>query len=279
MSEASGKQVESWINGQPEKRLFVSDRGLAYGDGVFETVLVTQKGPLLLQEHLQRLYTGLSRLGIGCDQETLEKSIQLYPGWQHPGVVKIIVTRGSGGRGYNPHQALQPQIIVSHHPVPLYPFQNQQKGVNVFLCQTRLGCNSVLAGVKHLNRLEQVLARQEWQDDYYQEGLMCDQNGRLIEGVMSNVFLVKKGKVMTPVLDQCGVAGIMRDWLMKRFSEHGMPVLECEVFMTDLSQVDEVFFCNSVFGIWPIRQCGVHNWPLGSITQQAQQWVTEQCFG
>ena len=187
------------------------------------------------------------------------------------GIAKILVTRGSGGRGYNP-AGCSSRVVLRWFPLVQRPVSWSEDGVEVILCQTPLGHSPVLAGMKHLNRLEQVLARAEWQDARFAEGLMFDIAGNLIEGTMSNLFLVKSGKVVTPELSQCGVAGVLRQWLL----DAGEPVIGVgSVSREELFQADEVFLANSVMGIWPVRQCQTCSWQPGPVTRVVQSKVSQ----
>lgn len=268
-----------WINGQPNSELPANDRGLAYGDGLFETIRITQQGAVLLEQHIQRLQCGIERLSIRCDWVVLQQQIATYlaqvESQNATGIVKIIVTRGSGGRGYSPQSISGPTSIMSFHPAADYPESYSQKGISVFPCQTRLANDPQLAGIKHLNRLTQVLARQEWNDSQYQEGLMLDYQGNVIEGVFSNLFLVCDSQVITPELSQCGVKGVMRDWLIQQFQRQGVMVKETSVTLAQFELAEECFFCNSVFGVWPIQRYEDRVWAVGHHTRQAQQWVKE----
>ncbi len=263
----------------------VSDRGLAYGDGVFETVRVMSGQPVLLDYHLERLQTGLQRLRIEHDWQALKQEILAYLGWQQAGwqqagadqsaIVKLIVTRGSGGRGYGTAQVKGPTCILSCHPLPEYPSSYFTQGISVFSCGQRLSSNASLAGIKHLNRLEQVLARQEWSDEH-QEGLMLDQDDNVIEGVFSNLFVMRDGVIKTPDLQNAGVAGVMRRWLLECFDNNGVRADVAQVTLQDIQLADEWFFCNSVYGIWPVCRWEDKTWAVGEITRQAQQWVKDR---
>ena len=268
-----------WINGQPATGLPVSDRGLAYGDGLFETIRITAAGPVLLDYHLDRLQLGLQRLAIPLSQDTVRRELLSFPGIRHTGVVKLIVTRGSGGRGYAPAGATEPRRILQHFPLPDYPDAWFDQGIRVFPCQTRLGCNPALAGIKHLNRLEQVLARAEWEGSaQFQEGLLCDVHGNLVEGVMSNVFMVEQGRVLTPQLDQCGVAGTLRRWLMEQLRGQGLDVIETRITVDAFRVAAERFFCNSVFGVWPVAHFEDQHWTPGPVSRLAQQLIRAHWF-
>lgn len=259
-----------WINGGPAESLPVKDRGLAYGDGLFETILVRSGQPSLFEHHLSRLLRGGRRLGFALDHALIERECRAFAGEMAQGVMKLIVTRGDGLRGYGPSPDAQPRRILQASPIPAYPQAYAESGVRLFPCQTRLAEQPLLAGLKHLNRLEQVIARSEWRDDEHAEGLMCDTSGRIVEAVYSNIFLVKNGVLLTPDLSRCGVEGVMRQALLEVAGQADMPARALELRMADLQKADEVFVCNSVYGIWPVRGVEQLNWPVGPVTRKLQ---------
>lgn len=264
------------INGQSEDRINVLDRGVQYGDGVFETIAFRQGEAEFLSAHLQRLQLGCQRLKIDFPAPQLAlltaEFEQLCAAQIQDAVIKVIVTRGQGGRGYRYAAEMQATRILSVHPMPDYPAQHQQ-GITVRLCQHRLPPNPVLAGIKHLNRLDQILARNEWQDDSISEGLMCDQQAFFIEGTMSNLFIVKDTELYTPSLENAGIAGIMRLMVMQLAQQLNLNVSETTITAVDLQQADEVFLCNSLVGIWPVTFLidWQQLWLKGPITSQLQQ--------
>ena len=268
---------ESWINGSPAFAVPISDRGLAYGDGVFETIRVNET-PVLFSQHMSRLMRGLAVLGIPFDRNILEDEISRYLQHRQQGILKIIVTRGVGGRGYASLPNPEPNRILSWHPLPEYPPAYSSEGVSVYACKTVLGQNPSLAGIKHLNRLEQVLARNEWGQENYQEGIVCDLQGNAIEAVFSNLWVVKDGCLMTPWLDMSGVAGVMREWLLEELPKHGVKVKEVTIPSNELLSMDEVFLSNSVFGIWPVKQYNGASWSPGVITMLCQTLVQDLLF-
>lgn len=271
--------IPVWINGQPDTRVPVTDRGLAYGDGLFETVRIAGQQPVLLDYHLDRLMLGCRRLHIPLQRDALLAELAAWSGMSRPGVVKLMITRGSGGRGYAPTSDLEPRRILQHFPLPEYPDAWFQQGIRVFPCVNRLGHSPLLAGIKHLNRLEQVLARAEWDGiDQFQEGLVCDLNGSPIEGTMSNLFIVQNQQVLTPRLDQCGVAGVMRRWLMEQFRAAGLDVMETTITLDGFRVADERFFCNSVFGVWPVARFEDNRWSPGPVSRLAQQLIRSHWF-
>ncbi len=268
---------ESWINGCPATSISISDRGLAYGEGVFETIRVNET-PVLFVQHFSRLMRGLSALDIPFDSVVLEDEVSRYLQHRQYGILKIIVTGGVGGRGYASWPNPEPNRILSWHPLPEYPPTYSSKGVSVYTCKTVLGQNPALAGIKHLNRLEQVLARNEWGQENYQEGIVCDLQGNAIEAVFSNLWVVKNGCLMTPRLDMSGVAGVMREWLLEELPKHGIKVKEVTIPSRELLSMDEVFLSNSVFGIWPVKQYNGASWSPGTITILCQTLVQDLLF-
>jgi 4-amino-4-deoxychorismate lyase len=251
----------------------VTDRGLQYGDGVFETLAFRQGKLEFLEAHLARLKLGCERLRLPFnDLDNLKLELAtLCAQTAEDSVIKIMITRGSGGRGYKvPHEA-EPLRIISSHPFPEYPDSCQQ-GIAVRLCQQRLGLNPALAGIKHLNRLEQVLARSEWDNEVIREGLMLDIHGRLIEGTMSNLFLVQNSSLITPAIVDNGIAGIIRAEIIALAKEHGIACSERNIAIDDLLSAEEVFLSNSVIRIWPVTALPERNvhWSHGPLTQQIQ---------
>ncbi|HBZ93517.1 MAG TPA: aminodeoxychorismate lyase, partial [Pseudomonas sp.] len=216
--------MQGWVNGAPGEQLSVRDRGLAYGDGLFETIAVRGGRIPLLARHMARLADGCRRLSIPLDLPQMESELQAFAGQLGDGVAKLVVTRGEGQRGYAPPQPCQPLRILQAAPLPQYPAVHAEQGVRLFPCETRLAEQPLLAGLKHLNRLEQVLARAEWQDAECAEGLMRDSHGRVIEGVYSNLFLVIEGGLVTADLSRCGVAGVMRAELLQQAQMLGLAI-------------------------------------------------------
>lgn len=260
----------SWVDGQPAAQLSVLDRGLAYGDGLFETIAVRGGRPRLLARHLARLDDGLQRLHLPLDLGELEPELLAFCAELGEGVAKLLVTRGEGVRGYAPPQPARPCRILLGSPMPVYPAEQAELGVRLFPCATRLAEQPLLAGLKHLNRLEQVLARSEWQDPAYAEGLMCDGAGRVIEGVYSNLFLIQDGRLLTADLSRCGVAGVMRAEVLEQAAALGIVVQVGDISRAELLGADEVFLCNSLYGIWPVRELQGHDWSVGPLTRKLQ---------
>lgn len=262
--------MESWVDGQPADVLSLKDRGLAYGDGVFETIAVRGGKPVLLERHLQRLELGCQRLALKVDMSDLSAELNTYAQRLGEGVLKLIVTRGDSQRGYAADPSTQARRILQGSPPVAYPVAHAEQGVRLFPCTTRLSEQPLLAGLKHLNRLEQVMARNEWSDAQYAEGLMLDMSGRVIEGVFSNLFLVRDGALITADLSRCGVAGVMRAQLLFQAESQGIATQIIDIRLEQLHQADEIFICNSVYGVWPVREYGSARWPVGPLTRKLQ---------
>ena len=260
------------VNGIPQTHIEIGDRGFQYGDGLFETLTVHDGKAVFLQQHLDRLTTGCQRLHIPApDLDALRAEINQLCQSVKSAVLKIIVTRGSGGRGYRQPDDIQTTRVLSLHPFPNYPDSYAQQGITARFCTTRLGLSPTLAGLKHLNRLEQVLARAEWNDEKIQEGIMLDINNQVIEGTMSNLFYSKNNQLYTAELTQSGIAGIIRGMIMNHES-----VIEHRFDSAELFTADELFVCNSVIGLWPIRQLDQYTFKVGHKTQHLQNWLTQQ---
>jgi 4-amino-4-deoxychorismate lyase len=256
------------IDGRPGALVPVDDRGLQYGDGLFETVAVRHGALPLWQRHLARLLEGCARLGWTRvpSVEELEDDARALAADVEQGVIKVMVTRGSGGRGYRAPADTMPRRIVSLWPWPEGIEHGAQEGVTACWCRTRVARHPQLAGLKHLHRLEQVLARAEWQDEYA-EGLMCDEQDRVIEGTMSNVFVRIDGQLRTPELNEAGVAGVMRAAVLECAHELNIACQETTVCRDSFAQAEEIFLTNSIIGIWPIRTLAGRNYPIGETTR------------
>jgi 4-amino-4-deoxychorismate lyase len=242
------------VDGIPADSIAVSDRGLQYGDGLFETIAVVDGAPCLWDRHLARLRAGCARLAIPppSDEQLVDDALRLTTGVDRA-VLKVIVTRGDGGRGYRPSAVPRPRRIVGLTPWPGYPGDWTSAGVQVRYCATRLGRQPRLAGLKHLNRLEQVLARAEWDDPAVAEGLMRDVDGYVVEGTQTNLFTWRDGRLLTPVLDQCGVAGVVRGLTIDAARGLGIEVVERALVPEDLAGADALFLTGSLAGFWPVR--------------------------
>ncbi len=261
------------VNGQAQTQIAVHDRGLAYGDGVFETIAVIGTHVQFWAPHWQRLESGLKRLGFHCDTQQLKQLIEsdmrtLLAPSNGPGVLKITVTRGQGGRGYLPPEDVLPNRIVQLTSWPEGREHLSGTGVSLCLCKQRWSANQSLAGLKHLNRLDQVLARQEWHSEAYHEGIMLNQQGNVQSAVMSNVFIEVHGQLLTPINDTAGINGIMAAQVMQLASHLGISLQQQKIKLSQLESADGVFLTNSLNGIWPVVKFAQLDYAIGPITQR-----------
>jgi len=261
--------VRTLINGVATDRLVVSDRGLQYGDGLFETLAVRDGGLCLWGAHFARLSLGAKRLGIPCPpQELLLRDCAPLIAGETAGVLKIILTRGRGGRGYRPPGHSSPTRICTLYPWPSDATAWSEKGVSAIYCRTPLGANPVLAGIKHLNRLEQVLARSEWQDPQIAEGLMQDGGGRIIGGTMSNLFMIVGDRLITPPVDCCGIKGTVRDLVLQMAASFGVEAAQTDIRRADLVTADALFLTNAVIGVCPVQRLGAQSMSLERLPEK-----------
>lgn len=250
------------VDGEPGESIAVDDRGLALGDGLFETIGVRGGRPRFWAAHRERLSGGCDRLDIPApDMDALRADVERVIAGDDQGSLRVTVTRGRGPRGYAPPPDPQPTRIVAFQPGPAAAAAPAP--IAVRWCRTRLALQPALAGLKHLNRLEQVLARAEWNDPAIGEGLMRATDGRVVEGVMSNLFLVTgDGSLATPALDECGVAGVMRRLTLEAAAWADVPVHVRRIEPADVESAAGVFMCNALRGLVPVVRLDAREWPV-----------------
>ncbi|HEX7116055.1 MAG TPA: aminodeoxychorismate lyase [Steroidobacter sp.] len=258
------------VNGAPladrSHAIALEDRGLHYGDGVFETACVIGGRVRFLEDHLARLKAGCERLRIPSPpRQVLISEIDQIVQSHREGVLKIVVTRGTGPRGYRPPQNAEPTRIVALHPLPSEAVPRE---IKARWCETRLARNPALAGIKHLNRLENVLAQTEWNDPDIGEGLMLDTEGELVSGTASNVFVVREATLVTPDLRYCGVRGIVRAQVLKAATRLGLATSEEPLWPSDVEAASEIFVTNAIRGLRSIVSLGQLRWNQAPIAER-----------
>ena len=265
------------IDGEPaavaDAGVPVLERGLHYGDGVFETIACIDGVPRLLERHLRRLRLGCQRLGFDpVDAAALAREVRELALGTSQAVIKLLLTRGTAAaRGYAITGRERTRRISLRYAWRPEDPARLEEGVRVRFATLRLGENPALAGIKHCNRLEQVLARREWTDPAIAEALMFSRSGALVSGTMSNVFLVRESKLLTPLIDQCGVAGIMRGLVLELAAAHGISAQECRLEGAQADSADELFLTNALTGIRPVGElAGVRRVP-GPVTRALQE--------
>ncbi|MES2404227.1 MAG: aminodeoxychorismate lyase [Pseudomonadota bacterium] len=255
------------VNGVETDRVSALDRGLAYGDGLFETIRALNGSAPLWARHVARLHEGCARLGMPAPDDTrLAAECSRVAEGIGDAVLKIILTRGIGERGYAPPATADATRIVAAFPAPRLPADWYRDGIRVRCCALRLAAQPRLAGIKHLNRLEQVLARAEWSDADVVEGLLFDQRDQLVSATAANVFVATGGVLRTPPVDACGVAGVLRGALLEALPDVRVQAMTKE----DLMQADEIFLTSSVRGVLPIRLLDERKLRVGRQARAAQ---------
>lgn len=264
--------ANTWLDGRPSA-LFTGaelahlQRAFSYGDGVFETIAVVAGQPRLFSFHLDRLRLGCQRLSIVLDEQQLHAEINRVLADSGEGILRVIVARAGFERGYRVRAGSASHRLLQFFQQPVATvFANAPDAV-LHLCRQRLGRQPALAGLKHLNRLEQILARREWNDVSVTDGLMLDTQSNVIETVVGNVFIVRDRQIMTPLLDQCGVAGVMRRVVMEYLQTE---VQEARLTLDDMYAAQEVFITSSTRGIQAVVQMGCLHWARGELTAALQ---------
>jgi len=260
--------ARAFVGDQRVDAVPADDRGIAYGDGLFETMRIHAGDAPWWDVHWARLQRGARRLRMELPNaaHVRREAVALFA--DHAGgVLKLIVTRGSGGRGYAPTTP-QPNWLLSRHALPV---PSPHEGLSLRWCATRLAIQPALAGIKHCNRLEQVLARAEWDDPAASgrdadEGLVCSSDGDVVSAIAANVFVLRGGHWLTPAVDRCGVAGVCRERLLPLLDAR-----EARLSAADVETADAVFLCNAVRGILGAGRLGSRSWPSHPAIAEARR--------
>jgi 4-amino-4-deoxychorismate lyase len=263
----------TWIDGIPGDQLPADDRGLQYGDGLFETLLVRGGRPRFLDAHLARLTLGCERLSISfavtpAFRAEIATICTMATSGADPCILKIVITRGSAvRRGYAADGGETARRILSLWPTaPLA--EGLRAGVGLLPVPERCADNAALGGIKHLSRLENVLALGKAQRADTFDALMTGADGNLVSGAMSNVFLVRAGRVLTPPVDRAGVAGVLRGVVLRECAALGIDAAVQALSLADLQAADEVFITNARIGVVPVRRVGEHQFRMDVITRR-----------
>lgn len=273
-----------WINGTPQYLISVADRGLQYGDGVFETVLMQNHCLPLLNWHIERLKLSTTRLSIPFDEVEMRDELKNFVATlsDQNAIIKIMYTRGCGERGYlAPLEPSPARILIAS---PMRDWSSLARdGLVVRLCRQRIMELPEVAGLKILGRLDLVLARNEWRDTDIHEGLLSDSRENIIEGTMTNIFLVMNGALVTPSLETAGVKGVTRRIILERIAEQlGLVIEERQIHKADLYAADELFICNSVMGVMPVKQLEDHRYTSNKLSLRLREsfatYVNQHCI-
>ncbi|WP_371189206.1 aminodeoxychorismate lyase [Thalassotalea maritima] len=236
------------VNFSQQHTLNVKDRGLAFGDGVFTTARVVRGKVEYVEQHIQRLVDACQRLALdNVPFATVRDEINKAAVDINDGCLKVIITAGESNRGYARANPIEPTVIVQTSAYPVHYHRWQNEGICLAVSQLQLGINPMLAGIKHLNRLEQVLMRNELDGLAADELVVSDVNGHVVECSSANIFWQQHGQWFTPDLSLAGVNGIIRQQLVKK--------LNAKIVTTDVNALfnaDSIFICNAILGIAPV---------------------------
>lgn len=259
------------VNGQ-HQLISPLDRGFSYGDGVFRTFAIclgNNKSAYIWSINYQKLVADCNVLGIVCPSAALlfDEISQLLA-IDELAVIKIIITRGESARGYAPPAIAVPNRVVIKSTLPNYPAQNMTEGITLRVCDISLPYQPKLAGIKHLNKLENVLAKMELQDSQIADGILLDTMGYVIECTSSNIFIRLAHTLITPDLNQCGVAGVTRQRIIELAPRLNLTIKVQKITLEDLLQADEVLICNSLIGVWQVTKLQDKTWKMQNTASQ-----------
>ena len=239
------------VDGVESSRIEIADRGLQYGDGLFETMSCRDGRVRWLELHLARLQLGCERLGIVMpERATLQRELAALAAGSGRCLLKLIVTRGvAQGRGYRPGGAEQPTRILTRYAWPAAPAAE----FHAHCSPVPLGGNPALAGIKHLNRLEQVLAQRAAAQAGVDEALQCGPDGDIVSATMSNVFIVRGKLWLTPPIARGGVAGVMRSLVLRTAPGLGLTVREARLTRADAAAASAIVLSNVRLGLQAVH--------------------------
>lgn len=262
------------VDGVAAGNVPASDRGYRYGDGLFETLRIAAGQPVWWDAHIARLARGCELLGIDMpDPALLAGELgQLCGEDACDGVLRLSLSRDDDARGYLSWQSRSRRVLALSPLPPRPDAQRAAGGLSVGWGTLRLAIQPRLAGLKHMNRLEQVLAARDCAAAGTDEAVLCDSEGAVTCGIAGNLFLVRDGLLETPLLDRCGVAGTCRAWILAARPD-------CRVARltpADLEQADELFLCNSVRGILPVARLAGRTLPVGPLTRALAQQLARE---
>ncbi len=262
------------VDGLPANAVPADDRGFTYGDGVFRTLAMRNGRAQWWPQQYAKLAADCGALNITVPAESdLSRDLQTIALQLPDCALRITVTRGSGGRGYAMPGNPQTRRVVSANPLPEYPLHWPEQGASVRVCGLRLAAQPRLAGIKHLNRLENVLARAEWNDPAIAEGLLLDEAGDVIEATRCNVFIVEDGALVTPDLSRCGVAGVTRDLVIAAASRNGLRCHIEAISRQRLEAATEVLLVNSLIRVWPVAVLEQRRWSGFKVAPLVRKWL------
>ncbi len=255
-----------WLDGVSTAGLPLPDRGFEFGDGLFETLRISCGRPLLLTRHMQRLAEGTARLGIHASLDAVEEQVlhvtnELSAAGLSEAAMRVTVVRGAGARGYRPDPHAGCRTLIAATPLEALDWPPRPGPATLCLAEARWPTQPLLAGLKHLNRLEQVLAADCARKNQTDEALMLDQNGRPVSVSAGNLYLFSNGALLTPSLQRCGIAGTIRAELLENLAPAlGIPVLETDLTLEQVASADAVLYSNSLIGFRSVGAWQAVSW-------------------
>ena len=257
-----------WVDNQKVQKVSPFDRGLAYGDGLFATMRVENRSILFLDTHLQRLIDGAYRLGFDWQlTQTLRDELNVLADKQVTGCIKLLLTRGEGGRGYQSPAKPSPMLIVSLHALPQTYQKWRKSGAKLASSDVPLASQPLLAGIKHLNRLEQVLIKSSGLLLGFDDWLVSNSQGNVIESSVGNLFFISGTDVYTPKITESGVSGVMRQQVIEALLTKGFNVFCTDISQASIQQYKHVVMTNSLYGIIDITAIDNHSFDRFELTQ------------
>lgn len=240
------------VNGQQQTAIAVTERGLAYGDGIFTTAKIVNGTIVLLDKHIERLRLGCQKLKLKAPvMADLTVQLQSVAKVYAHAVLKVMITAGSGGRGYS-RKGLSDNatnVIIMVSDFPGHYEKLAQHGICLGDSKQHIATSPMLAGVKHLNRLEQVLLRAELDERVEDDLIVTNYRGEVIEVTSSNIFFYLNGQLCTPDLSTSGVDGIIRQTILAKYPQ----IKICQTELSELKKAQAIFICNSLMGIMPVK--------------------------
>lgn len=260
------------VNGQPQESISVKDRSFQYGDGCFTTMRTkngeVQNWPL----HIERMQSCMDVLGINSpDWKRVKSWLDRAALPESFAGLKLHISRGDGGRGYSPKGVDEPVITISAFAFPQHYYDWREHGIELGVCEKKMGLNPLLAGHKHNNRLEQVLFKAEADKAGVADAVVLDINDHVIETTMANLFWVKGNRLYTPSLDMSGVAGVIRRLIKQGAKQKGLNMVCGQFELEQLDNAEEVFISNSILGVAPVIKIGDKRFNIGQVTRSFQE--------
>lgn len=263
------------INGSFEQTISPLDRGFAYGDGVFRTLKIKDGLPEYWPQHYQKLFADCTAIQLVCPSaELLMHDMQQLFLPDESAVAKIIITRGVGDRGYAPPAVTAPMRVMLKTKLPTYDARYFSEGINLHVCNTKCTQQALLAGVKHLNRLENVLARMEWNDPDFFDGVMSDHHKNIIACTSANIFARFNNTLLTPDLTHCGIHGVTRQRILNTAHLLGLKPIVKSFSMAKLLTADDVIICNSLIGAMQVKQLSTQHWAPSQFAESVRQVIS-----